>query len=59
MCGFEYAVGQYLKFNYLDKENLNMAQNESSQAFRKYFVYGAVFGIAVTFIVWYLIKFFQ
>jgi hypothetical protein len=36
-----------------------MAQNESSQAFRKYFVYGALFGMTVTFIVWYSLKFFQ
>ena len=36
-----------------------MTQNESPQAFRKYFVYGAVFGIAVTLIVWYSMKFFQ
>lgn len=36
-----------------------MAQKESSKAFRKFFVYGAVFGIVVTFIVWYSIKLFQ
>ena len=35
-----------------------MAQNESSQAFRKNFAYGVVFGVAVTLIVWYAIKFF-
>jgi hypothetical protein len=36
-----------------------MAQNESSQVFRKCFVYGVVFGVTVTLIVWYLLKFFQ
>ncbi len=36
-----------------------MAQSESSQAFRKYFVYGTVFGVAVTLIVWYSLKFFK
>ncbi len=36
-----------------------MAQHESSQAFRKYFVYGAVFGATVTLIVCYSLKFFQ
>lgn len=36
-----------------------MAQNESSQAFRKYFIYGAVFGVVATLIVWYSIKFLQ
>lgn len=36
-----------------------MAQNESSKAFGKAFAYGLVFGVAVTLIVWYAIKFFQ
>ena len=36
-----------------------MAQNESSHAFRKYFVYGVVFGVTATFIVWYSFKVFQ
>jgi hypothetical protein len=36
-----------------------MAQNESSQAFYKYFVYGTIFGVAVTLIVWYSLKFFK
>jgi hypothetical protein len=36
-----------------------MAQNQSHQAFRKCFAYGVVFGITVTLIVWYALKFFQ
>jgi hypothetical protein len=35
-----------------------MAQNESSQAFRKYFVYGTIFGGVITLIVWYSLRFF-
>jgi len=52
------ALATFLTFESSYMENLKMAQNESSQAFRKYFVYGVVFGIAVTLIVWYSIKFF-
>lgn len=36
-----------------------MAQNESTRAFRKYFLYGAVFGVTVSLILWYSLKFFQ
>jgi|GEM_PF-2427790 hypothetical protein len=36
-----------------------MAQNESSQVFRKYFIYSAVFGVTVSLIAWYLLRFFQ
>jgi hypothetical protein len=53
------ALAKILNFESSDKENLKMAQSESSQAFRKYFVYGTVFGVAVTLIVWYSLKFFK
>ena len=36
-----------------------MAQNESSHTFGKYFIYGMVFGVAITLTVWYSIKFLQ
>jgi len=36
-----------------------MAQRQSYQAFRKCFAYGVVFGITVTLIVWYALKYFQ
>lgn len=36
-----------------------MAKKESSQAFRKYFFYGAVFGFTVTLIAWYSLDIFS
>jgi hypothetical protein len=53
----EYARAAF-NFQSSQKEPLKMAQNESSKAFGKAFAYGLVFGVAVTLIVWYAIKFF-
>lgn len=36
-----------------------MAKSESFNVFRKCFIYGVVFGITATLVVWFLNKFFQ
>lgn len=51
-------LANLLNFNVIAKENLKMAQNQSSEVFRKYFVYGVLFGISLTLIAWFSFKFF-